>query len=78
MKMTVKAWRQAKDISQDEMSKKLGIHVNTYQSWEKNTEDISIKNAYKISFILGVSLDDITFIEEEEIKWLSTSIEKEK
>ena len=58
---TVRAWRRAKEISQEDMAVRLGIHVNTYQNWEAELEKISIGNAKKIAEIFGVSLDDILF-----------------
>lgn len=58
---TVRAWRRAKEISQEDMAVRLGIHVNTYQNWEAEPEKISIGNAKKIAEIFGVSLDDILF-----------------
>lgn len=63
---TVRAWRRAKDISQNDMADKLGVHVNTYQNWESEPEKISISNARKIAEIFGVSLDDILFEKTEE------------
>jgi DNA-binding XRE family transcriptional regulator len=46
------------------MASLLGIHENTYRSWEKNPRHISVINAYKISDILNVGIDEIKFCEE--------------
>ena len=62
--MQLRAWRRAKDISQQEMADKLNVHINTYQNWEKNPRKISIERAVQISKILGVSINDILFTEE--------------
>ena len=62
---TVRAWRRAKEISQESMAEKLGIHVNTYQNWESEPDKISISNAKRIAGIFGVSLDDILFERQE-------------
>lgn len=62
--MQLRAWRRAKDISQQEMADKLNVHINTYQNWEKNPSKISIERAVQISKILGVSINDILFTEE--------------
>lgn len=35
MSLTVRQWRRAKDITQEQMAESLGIHVNTYQNWEE-------------------------------------------
>lgn len=59
--LTLRAWRRAKEISQEEIAKRLGIHVNTYLNWEKKPQDISVDNAKRLSEILGVPLDDISF-----------------
>lgn len=64
MPLTLKAWRRAREISQQKMADQLSIHVNTYQNWEEHPEDISIKNAVKICQILDLKLADIEFLSE--------------
>lgn len=64
--MTVRAYRRAREISQEEMASKLGVHVNTYQNWEKEPEKITIANAVKIAEILNVSMNEIEFVSEEQ------------
>lgn len=59
--LTVKQWRLAKGISQEQMAIKCGVHRNTYASWEDNPEDISVKNAKIIANALGESVDLIFF-----------------
>ena len=66
MALSVGAWRRAKDISQKDMAEKLGVHVNTYQNWEKSPQNISIENAQKIAEIFGVSFEDISFTAQED------------
>ncbi len=66
MALGLRAWRRAKDISQTDMAEKLGIHVNTYQNWEKKPESISISNALRIAQILEISINDISFAEHED------------
>ena len=65
MALTMRQWRRAKELTQEQMATKLGIHVNTYMNWEVAPEKISIGTAIEIALILGVSLDDITFRKEE-------------
>jgi len=65
MALTLRAWRLAREISQEKMADMLGIHVNTYQNWEKAPENISIGFARKISDILGVSENEIDFTEKK-------------
>jgi DNA-binding XRE family transcriptional regulator len=43
------------------MASLLGIHENTYRSWEKNPRNITVINAYRISDILKVKIDEIEF-----------------
>lgn len=64
--MNLRAWRRAKEITQAEMAERLGIHVATYQNWEKAPQNISVRNALKISEILCVPLDEIKFTEADD------------
>lgn len=66
MSLTVREWRRVKEISQEKMSEGLKIHVNTYQNWEKNPGQIPFEKAVEIARILGVPLNDITFVERKE------------
>lgn len=61
MALTMKQWRKAKEITQERMAERLGIHVNTYINWEKEPEKISIENSQKIAEIFGIPLNDILF-----------------
>lgn len=64
MALTIRQWRRAKELTQEQMASKLKIHVNTYMNWEEAPEKISIGRAVEIADILGVSLDDIIFRKE--------------
>lgn len=59
--LTLRQWRLAREISQEEMAKQLDVHVNTYRLWEKNPGKISIDATVKICRILELSPDDIIF-----------------
>lgn len=61
MDLTVKQWRMLKDLSQEQMAERIGIHRNTYASWEENPGTISISNALTIADALDVSVDSIIF-----------------
>lgn len=63
--LTLRAWRRAKEISQEDMAERLNVHTNTYQNWEKEPEKISIANAVKIADILEVGMNEISFKSEE-------------
>ena len=66
--LTLRAWRRAKEISQEDMAERLNVHVNTYQNWESEPDKISIGNAKKIAEIFGVSLDEILFEKQEGVR----------
>ncbi|MBR2654701.1 MAG: helix-turn-helix transcriptional regulator [Lachnospiraceae bacterium] len=63
MALTLRQWRKAREITQEKMADRLGVHINTYQNWEKEPGKITIENSKKIAEILGVPLDDISFSE---------------
>ena len=64
MGLTMKQWRLAKEISQEEMAFKCGVHRHTYASWEENPDNVSVGNAKKIAAALGESVNTIFFNEE--------------
>lgn len=64
MTLTIRQWRRAKEITQEQMAEKLGVHVNTYQNWEESPGKISVTKAVQIAEIFGVTLDDILFQNE--------------
>ena len=61
MSLTLREWRRAKEISQQAMADKIGVHVNTYMKMEKRPNKIAIEDAVKISVILAVPMDQINF-----------------
>lgn len=61
-RLSIKAWRKVREISQERMAEMLGVHVNTYARWEENPKDISVMNAHQIAKILTVKFDDINFL----------------
>lgn len=60
-RLTLKAARMMRGLTQDDMAEKLNIHRNTYAAWEAHPEDISIRNAEEICKILDLAADDIIF-----------------
>ncbi len=60
-RLTLKATRMMRGLTQDEMAEKLNVHRNTYAAWESHPEDISIKNAEEICRILNVTVDEVIF-----------------
>ena len=61
MKLTLKEWRRAKGISQKAMADHIGVHVNTYTSWEENPGEMRLSKAVLIAEKLEIPLDDILF-----------------
>lgn len=61
MGLTLKQWRLAKEISQEDMAAKCGVHRNTYASWEDNPDSISVKSAKIIAMALHESVNTIFF-----------------
>ena len=49
-------------------AKKLGITQTTYINWEKEPKKISIENAFRISTILDVEVNDIIFLPDDSKK----------
>lgn len=64
-KITLKMARVGANMTQAQMAEELGIHVVTYNKWEKNPEDISIKDAFRICRIVNRTIDDINFFANE-------------
>ena len=67
-KFTIKQHRLLKDMTQEAVSEKLGVHVNTYAAWEKNPEKISIATSKMLATIFNVSVDDIIFLPSNSTK----------
>lgn len=59
--LTMKQWRLAKELSQEEMASKCNVHRNTYASWEENPDMVSVGNAKIIAKALGESVNTIFF-----------------
>lgn len=61
MNLTIRQWRRAKELSQEELARRCNVHRNTYAAWEANPEKISISNARKIAYALGENVFTIFF-----------------
>lgn len=60
-KLTVKQHRLIREISQEEIAERIGVHVQTYRAWEENPEKISIAKAKKIAAAFNISINEIFF-----------------
>lgn len=61
MKRTIREIRRSKEISQQKTADAIGVHVNTYIGWERNSGRIPIWAAYELAAFFDVSIDDIFF-----------------
>ncbi|EOR24993.1 phage-related Cro-like protein [Niallia nealsonii AAU1] len=61
LKFTLKQARLLKGLTQDQVAKELGVHVQTYRKMEKHPDDVTVGEAKKLSEILEFSYDFIFF-----------------
>ena len=54
-------WRAVRGKTQKEMAELLGVHVNTYQKWERNPKIIDICHVQRLAEIFEVDINDIDF-----------------
>ena len=64
-KMSLKALRNNKDMTQQELATKLNIHVNTYRGYELEPAHIRIGTLIRICDILGCKITDVDFYRGE-------------
>ena len=60
--LTLREWRRVKEITQVQMAAAIGVHVNTYQLWEKEPAKIPIGMAIEIADVIGVPFETINFL----------------
>jgi len=53
--MDIKEARKKKEMSQIEVSKAVGVHLNTYALWEKGGGKPSPENLVKLKSVLGIT-----------------------
>ncbi len=61
IKFTLKQARLLKGLKQEEMAKRLGVHVQTYRRMEKQPDTVTVGDAKKISEILQMDYDYLFF-----------------
>lgn len=59
--MTIRQARLAKEITQADMAKSLGVHTQTYRKLEAHPEDFTVAQAKKIAGVLDMPYDDLIF-----------------
>lgn len=66
IRQNLKAYREAKGITQFELSNILGSTPTTVASWEQGKSLPSVQMLYHLSRLYGVSMNDIYGVEEEQ------------
>lgn len=61
MSISLRAARQIKGLTQQEMAEKIGVCRHTYMKYENQPERVPVGVAKAISEITGVELDNIFF-----------------
>ena len=62
MPLTLKKARLVNEKTQQEMADALGVYIDTYRKWEERPERVTIENAKKIANFLGLSVNEIFFV----------------
>lgn len=60
-KYTLKELRARKNWTQRETAEKLGISVQTYNSWEKDISNVGVSKVQAVAKLFGVKLSEIFF-----------------
>ena len=68
VRFSLAGWRKAKGMTQAEMAERLGLPTVTFARWEKNADKIPISKAFEMANILGVSINDIIFLSDNDTK----------
>lgn len=62
MRVTIKAARVNKDMTQPEFAKAVGVGVRTVQNWEAGVSSPRADKMPEICAVLGCKIDDIIFL----------------
>lgn len=74
----IKALRQKKDMSQQEVAEKMGIHVKTISKAERGINGLSVDNLVLMAELFQVSIDYIVLGNENESQNIFVGVPKEK
>lgn len=64
----LKEWRLKKGLTQEEVSKRIGVHRTYYGMIERGIRTPSIKTMLKIADVLGVDPDPKIFTQKRDLK----------
>lgn len=59
MELKLKELREQKQITQNQIAKKIGITIRRYGAWERGERNFNFIDAIKIADALGCSLDEL-------------------
>jgi transcriptional regulator with XRE-family HTH domain len=59
MQLTLKAARTNRGLTQEQLSKEIGVTADRYKRWEAGKNDIPAKSFIELCRVLGYSVDDI-------------------
>lgn len=59
MKPLLKELRKNKGLTQEQLSKMLGVKLATYRTWERGSTNMSFPQAIACAEILGCTLDEL-------------------
>jgi putative transcriptional regulator len=65
IKFTIEQARKHSGLSQKEMAKKLNMSIRTYIDYENYKRSLRIDKAFLFSEIVGISIDDIIFFDQQ-------------
>lgn len=59
--ISMKAARVNKNMTQQQIADKMGVHVQTYAKMEKDSDNMTIAEAKQFAEIVGMALSDVFF-----------------
>lgn len=76
MKLQLKALRNARGLSQEDMAKALGEKTRTYGSWERGEVMMNLEQACRCAAVLKCTVDDIVR-EPERVEYYAIGLKRE-
>ncbi|MGG3842042.1 helix-turn-helix transcriptional regulator [Anoxybacillus kestanbolensis] len=64
----IKYWIKDKGLIQKRVAEKMGVSEQTFHKWCKNVTQPNLEEAYVLSRIIGVSLEELCEFEEDKEK----------
>lgn len=64
---TIRGWRKAREMTQEELAAKLNVSTQTICNWEKDSSVIPIAKCFELAKVFNVELNDIIFLPKDSI-----------